>query len=752
MQKLILIILTFTFLATSLSAQRGLRRADELFEKKYYVKAAEEYHRLARRNATNAHIITRLADSHRLLNDYEEAEKWYARAVALDGVQPEALFHYAHTLLFNNKFDESMQWMRNYLRLNPSDKRAQNQVNSEQELRELMNNPRDFSVIPLEGNSPYNDFAPAFHGQNQIVFVSGRQDNKPSRQRNTRDHTPLLKLYTAQVTGNRLANIMEFAPEIKENVHMGPVSFSPDGREIFFTRNVHLKPSRWESHVNRLQIFRARWDGRQWTDIEPLPFNSTRYSVGHPALSPDGRVLYFISDMPGGFGQTDIYRVERTYYGWTVPENLGAGINTAGREMFPFVHKDGTLYFSSDGHPTLGGLDIYYATPTSDGFDKPVNMGVPFNSSNDDISFIAVEGNKQGFFASNREDGQTDNIFFFTEAIPPDPAVPDEVIAEIEEEQPVPEEVPDPITTPEVTETIEEPVPVEITEVTPEEADPVTEIPEVADPVTVIPEEAEPVTEIPAVVPERETTLTTGIPDEFLPDEHGEKPAIYFDLAIHRLRDDAFPFLDNMVVFLRENPDKGVILNGHTDITGSSLFNIYLGQMRAHNAMRYLITNGIDPDRLHPLGHAENRPAVPGAQTSEEHQLNRRVEFEIIDNDQMQQKTQRLKSLSYLNLNTRQSTAFSPGVEFSVQLLATAIPSHPSFFEPIMEALPHIPVLYYYHASDRLHRYLAGNFEQYRDALAVERELRNAGFDTFVVAFQNGERITIREARRITGQ
>jgi outer membrane protein OmpA-like peptidoglycan-associated protein len=728
MRIAILFFLAFILLALPGQGQRRLRLADQKFEQKHYADAAKRYGKLLEKDPMDVHLVSRMAHSLRLLNDYEAAEPWYERAVNLDNVQPDVLFFYAHTLLYNQKFDEAIQWMNLYLRLRPNDQRARNMLENESFLRKLINNPADVSIQYLDINSAQFDFAPAFRGDAHIVFSSARQDLRLLRERNSRDNTPVLKLYEAQLKQGELVNLTLFAPELDKGVHMGPVSFSSNGNEMFFTRNIYQRISRREARVNRLSIYRAVWKGGQWEEVEEMPFNSTAWSVGHPALSADGKTLFFISDMPGGYGETDIYKVERTPSGWGQPENLGPDINTAGRELFPFVHTDGTLYFSSDGHPTLGGLDIFLAIPTADGFETPINMGMPVNSHNDDISFILHKSGQYGLMASNRKERRYDDIYFFANLGPlpgkdsPDPD--EDLIAD--QSDPIPDEKPDSV------------MPVEtdtpsVNQITDAGPRPRTNGAGYSPTPTESPDdEPAPLTHTPGT---QTTPITSGWEN------------IYFDFSRSFLRDLSMQHLDQVVHYLSSNPDKGLVINGHTDLRGESLYNVYLAQARAHSVTRYLLDRGVDAAKLYPKGYGETRPAVAAATSEEEHQLNRRVVIEVLPMTQVQGMIQNAVNLSHLNLITEQKAEFLPGVEYRIQILASAMPVPPQRYQLIRESFPAM-TLFYYYSPDRLHRYMVGSFADYDEVITAERQLRRMGFETYIVAYKDGQRVSVREARR----
>ena len=227
------------------------------------------------------------------------------------------------------------------------------------------------------------------------------------------------ELYQARIKGDSLSPPEKFSKRIATRVHESTPVFTKDGKTMYFTRNNYHEGKIKKDSTGRilLKIYRATLKDGAWTDITELPFNSNEYSIAHPALSADGEILYFASDMPGSYGEADIFSVRIDPDGtFGIPQNLGSGVNTQGRESFPFVDRDNHLYFASDGHPGLGGLDIYVSKPEKGEYVKAFNVGEPINSNRDDFAFIIDGATKTGYFSSNRGGGLGyDDIYGFSE-------------------------------------------------------------------------------------------------------------------------------------------------------------------------------------------------------------------------------------------------------------------------------------------------------------------------------------------------
>lgn len=264
-----------------------------------------------------------------------------------------------------------------------------------------------FKVTNLELNTNHSDIGPTFYHE-QVVYATTRDKSSFVRRVWETNNLPYFDLQIANQTyGGELEGSKHFKRSFNKKYNEGPASFTKDGSFMAFTQNHYDAKG-----VKKLNIVTSRLEGDKWTEPYLVTFNNPAYSVGHPALSSDGELMYFASDMPGGYGGTDIYFVHKTDEGWGVPQNAGAKINTAGNEMFPYLHKDGMLFFSSNGHEGgLGGLDVYLAHLQGD----IEHLEAPVNSSADDFSFILTSDHSSGYFCSNREGGQgNDDIYYFT--------------------------------------------------------------------------------------------------------------------------------------------------------------------------------------------------------------------------------------------------------------------------------------------------------------------------------------------------
>lgn len=286
-------------------------------------------------------------------------------------------------------------------------------INANSQINSLPNSSRMFKVKNLEINTDQQDFGAVFYKE-KIVFASTNANAKFISRTWDKNGLPYLDLYIADLDENmEFVKIKNFSNKVNKKYNEGPVTFSEDGNFMIYTTNKYTKDKSHDTLI--LELYSSRLVGEDWVDETALPFNNDKYSVGHGSLSPDGKMLFFASNMPGGFGGVDIYVSFYQKGKWSKPQNLGKRINTEGNEMFPFYHESGILFFSSDGHKGLGGLDVFLSDVSKIDYPTiPKNLGGSLNSSSDDFSFILDKEQKKGFFSSNRKSGKgNDDIYYY---------------------------------------------------------------------------------------------------------------------------------------------------------------------------------------------------------------------------------------------------------------------------------------------------------------------------------------------------
>lgn len=386
------------------------KKANQAFEYFDYLKAIHRYERL---ETLTSQGTRNLATSYRKTHQMEKAEQVYAQLVTRTEAIPDDLYYYSYTLKENKKYLESDTWMDKYKVLASDEVRVDHYENSKIEVADLLKDNGQFAVENLNLNSAQQDFGPAFY-KGQVVFASTRVKKSIIRREWAGNHMAFLDLYIAEDAINQLKNPKPFQTGFNKKFHEGPVSFAQDGRLMAFTTNNYQDLS--SDGTSKLKLFFSESLQDDWSEPTPFYLNNKEYSTGHACLSEDGRSMYFVSDRPGGFGGADIYQVTQTDTGWSAPQNLGPQINTEGNEMFPFFDQQNQLlFFSSDGHVGLGGLDVYVSQHTNTNYSKVKNLGVPINSNKDDFSFtINTATSSLGYFSSNRDGGRgQDDIYSF---------------------------------------------------------------------------------------------------------------------------------------------------------------------------------------------------------------------------------------------------------------------------------------------------------------------------------------------------
>ncbi len=437
------ITLLFCFVLLSAStafAQAGaLKSAKNHMDNLNYQAAIAEYSRIVEKSDV-AEAKINLAEAYRKVGDSDNAEFWYSQVVQLPEAQPIHFLHYGQSLQRNGKCDLARDWYAKYISLVPDDQRGQYLARACDYEEELMQkNAGIYEITQLDFNSNADDITPAIYKDN-VIFASDRENNGPVQRESTWTGRSFLELYTVarkKEGGNFTYSRPEkYNKEINTKYNDAAVSFSKDGKTVFFTRNNLLdgKTGKSDEGIIKLKVYYATGSDGNWGEAESLPFNSDEYTVAHPTLSSDGNTLYFSSDMPGGFGGMDLYYSKKESGRWGPPMNLGPVLNTEGNELFPNVdHNTDRLYFASDGLIGLGGLDIFYTDNRgNDDWTAPENLGFPVNTISDDFGLVFEEDGRNGYFTSDRIGGVGgDDIYTFKKiAVPMEVFVFDEQTGE----------------------------------------------------------------------------------------------------------------------------------------------------------------------------------------------------------------------------------------------------------------------------------------------------------------------------------
>ncbi len=632
------------FSAALMNAQdKKTRKADRTFDQYAYTDAIVSYETLVEQGYDSETIYKRLGDANYLNANYDEAADWYGKLFDVEGhvMETEYMYRYAQTLKSLKKYDESNTWMERFRMSQKEDTRGTLYQRNLDYLEVIENNSGRYTLKKLGVNSKASDFAPAFHGE-EIVFSTARDTGIVRRAVHAWNGQSFLNLYKAPVAPDGSLGEASKFPRLNKKTHESSTALTKDGKTLYFTRNNSKNNSfkRDEKGVSRLKIYKATLVDGKWTDIAPLPFNSDAYSVAHPSLSPDEKRLYFVSDMPGSIGDSDIFMVEILANGtFGTPTNLGSKINTKSKETFPYVTASNVLYFASDGRPGLGGLDIY-AMKLED-LDNPyiVNVGKPINTEEDDFSFIIDETSGRGYFASNRTGGQgSDDIYGFKEETPIDlecNTTVDGVVVDKEDQTPLQN----------AKVAILDGDGTLIAETTSDTDGSFSLEGNCKDGqyrVLTLKEEYNDGTESYTVIDANNTSgLIISMEKTIKKAQEGEdliaflglKP-VHFDLDKSNIRPDAAEIMDQIVQYLNQFPDLRIEVRSHTDVRASAAYNDRLSKERAEATMAHLIAHGIADERLSGRGLGESEllnDCTSSSKCSDErHQENRRSEFIVV--------------------------------------------------------------------------------------------------------------------------
>ncbi len=394
----------------------NLKKADKLYDNLLYEDAIVEYKKAVKEDEDNPKAIVRLAHCYRMLKNSMEAERWYAAAVQLREPQPANYVYYSEFLIINGKYPEATKWIKKYVAVQGIDSHASRIIQRLNNINTLMEDSLNFIVKKISINSNQSDFGPVVYN-NGLVFASAREKIESADKKHIKSDQPFYYLYFARGTNENFKKAEIFAPTVFTKYNNGPICFSKAGTELYVTRNnvEDNKVKEGDGGVVNLKIYKFKKSKVDWTGETPFPYNSDSYSCAHAFLSADGNKLYFSSDMPGGYGKSDIWVCQKKGNKWNKPENLGPEVNTAESEGYPYEDEKNGLFFSSNGRGGLGGFDIFYTKKIKDGYDTPMNLGYPINSSSDDFGWVQNETGTTGYFTSNRGDrDNNDDIFCFT--------------------------------------------------------------------------------------------------------------------------------------------------------------------------------------------------------------------------------------------------------------------------------------------------------------------------------------------------
>lgn len=648
--KIIVYIAIFSVLAFNGYAQKGAEaRADKKYDRYAYIDAIKTYERIAEKGYKSVDLFQKLGNSYYFNSQFDKAAKWYGELFAMgQEVEPEYYYRYAQSLKSMGDFTKANQMMDTFNQKVGGDTRAKNYASNKNYMDVIKSNSGRYKIDDAGINSQYSDYGSALYG-NKLIFASARDTGNFSKRIHAWTKQYFTNLYAADVKGDTLGEVNKFAKKTntKFNEATSP-AFSKDGKTVYFTRNNFNEGKKGKNGEGNtlVKIYKAELvkvdDKEEWDNVKEVSFDSDAYSTAHPSISPDGKTMYFASDMPGTMGQSDIYRVKINDDGsFGTPENLGAMINTPGKETFPVITDENELYFATDGHPGLGGLDIFMARMNADGgFKQPINLGEPANSPKDDFAYLIDTKTRKGFLSSNRDGGKgNDDIYKFVETRK---LICEQLLSGIVTDLETGEILPGAKVT-----LLDDKFNV-IKEVIADDKG-YYEFEVECDTTYYVRGEKEGYetkeqkikianetgkTDLPIQLEKKVKPVTIG---DDLAKAFGIKE-IYFDLDKWNIRQDAALELEKILDVLKQYPTMKLDIRSHTDSRASFKYNEKLSDRRAKSTVAWLVKNGVAADRLTGRGYGETQlvnKCTDGVPCTEaEHQLNRRSQFIITALDQ----------------------------------------------------------------------------------------------------------------------
>jgi len=603
MKRLLIFCLTTILLAAQARAQEQLsvkQQADKLYERYEYFKSLDLYLKLANKKKPDIRVLERIADCYRNINHYNEAEAWYAMAVIDTSATAITHYNYAEVLLRDQKFDKAREQYRFYFKkINDPDALAL-KINNCDSAALWIKRPSDYLVKDADNiNSAFSEWGLAYEGKTGLLFISDRRLYNGTTDDRTGNNW--FKLYRANSNGENATElpIIDQKGYLINTYHIGPIALNAKADTAYITLTTDVpaseividktgKKSTQKLYTRRLQLMVAVKKNNQWIIFSPFSYNDiNRYSVGHAALSKNGRVIYFTSDMPGGEGKTDIWYCEKLANGaWDKPINCGKTINTKEEEVFPEIGGDDVLYYSSKGLPGMGGFDIYAAKGEKAQWANPVNLKYPLNSTSDDFCLVTTDG-INGYLSSNRQGGKgDDDIYKFSYKKPDLITAKPKAVADVPAGlKPMPQTQPNRQTQPQV--------------------------------------QLNPQPNLPTQPQFAKSAEAYGVNN------------IYYDLDRSNIRPDAVIELDKLVILLNKHPTFKVVIASHTDSRAPNDYNLALSQRRSLSVEIYLLRKGIAGERMTTEAYGETRllnECADGVKCTEaQQQLNRRTEFKLFE-------------------------------------------------------------------------------------------------------------------------
>jgi outer membrane protein OmpA-like peptidoglycan-associated protein len=622
------------------SQQSKLNSADKKYDGYAYIDAIKTYERVADKGYKSEDLFKKLGNSYYFNSEFESAAKWYGELFAIN-TSPEAEYYYryAQSLRSTGQTDKANKIMNEFNAKYKNDSRGKLYKEDVNYLDEIKANSGRYKIEDAGINSKYSDYG-SFVYNNKIYFASARDTGNFSQRRHKWTGEYYTNIYSANIDPQNSAAVKpnKFKTALNTKFHESTPVFTKDGNTVYFTRNNYIdgKKGKDDNKITLIKLYKATLENGKWTKITALPFTSDNYSTAHPALSPDEKTLYFASDMPGSIGQSDIYKVSINSDGsFGTPQNLGKPINTEGKETFPYVTSENEIYFASDGHPGLGGLDVFVGQIDENGTVSDIqNLGNDINSPKDDFAYIIDPVSRQGYFSSNKDGGMgSDDIYKFLET---------KRLKCLQELYGVITDSENGVVLPGSKVTLYDNQKIKNSTVS-NTAGQYSFAVECGKTYSVRAEKPDYATkevDITIAKTNGKTNLPIALDKSICKVAVGDDlgkcfgiKMIYFDLDKSNIRTEAALDLEKILDVLNQNPTMKLDIRSHTDSRASHQYNEALSDRRAKSTISWLIQNGVAKNRLTGKGYGETQlvnQCSDGVNcTEEEHQMNRRSEFII---------------------------------------------------------------------------------------------------------------------------
>lgn len=621
--KNICLILSFVFVSTvTVKAQNSdTAWADKLFKRFEYLDASKEYLKLVGTGKKENYIYNQLAESYYNMFNTTEAIKWYALSIT-QPQEAETYFKYAQMLKASSKYEEANAQMAIFATKNPKDLRAILFNENPNYIPKLLSKQKTYNLKSVSINSKYTDFGALLTNENILYFSSSR---KLSKKKTGWKEESYLDLYQSTLSENDSLSPATEVEEINTIWHDGPACVSYDGNTIYFSRDSRVLNDYQDfkdikTKFSQMYLFKATKVNNKWTKITQLPFNNKNYSISNPSITKDGKTLYFNSNMPDGFGENDIWKIEMgegDIYG--APINLGKNVNTEGNEQFPSICDDNVLFFSSSSRQGLGGLDVF--SINLDKSDEAQNLGKPVNSEKDDFAFSYNAKRNIAFFSSNRED--SDDLYIATPvcSVESTIVVANAITGQLLQDANVT-----------ILDNMKNIIETKVSDAN-GNVDFLLECnTEYSLQVTKDGYES-------GIFPiAKNKGGKLNVPAPLNPIEIIIKPTeivlnpIFFEFNKSNITQQGAFELDKLVQVMKSNDKLVILAKSHTDNRGSDIYNMNLSDRRAKSTVQYVISKGVDVVRISGFGYGESEPKVDCKEncTEEEYAQNRRSEFLIV--------------------------------------------------------------------------------------------------------------------------